>query len=296
MKDPRILIMGATGKTGRSVVKHLLSHNISVRLLVHRPAEAIALFGEHLVDIVEGDMRDSRAVRRALTGIESAYFCYPILSDFLTASTTFAMVGREVGLQTVVNLSQSEAQEGARSPASQLFWLTERLFEESSFATTHLHPTFFMDNLLQSVQGGRTASSTIALPCGTARYAPVAAEDVGRVAAQILLDPAPHAGQTYRLTGSQEFSLSEAAVILSTKLAQLVRYVDTSPEEWRHTATKIGLDPYLVNHLVIVYDDFRRGAYRGVTDKVATIGKMPPLTLEDFIRKAWPEPDSRPIQ
>jgi NAD(P)H dehydrogenase (quinone) len=44
------------------------------------------------------------------------------------------------------------------------------------------------------------------LPFGEARYAPIAAEDLGRVVAAILADPLGHAGQVYPLFGAKELT------------------------------------------------------------------------------------------
>jgi uncharacterized protein YbjT (DUF2867 family) len=45
-------------------------------------------------------------------------------------------------------------------------------------------------------------NGTLALPFGTGRISPVAADDVAQVVATILRDPGEHVGKVYELTGS----------------------------------------------------------------------------------------------
>ena len=62
---PKILVLGATGGTGRLVVKQALARGFEVRALVRSPAKAAGLEG---ADIVIGDARDEAALRKALEG------------------------------------------------------------------------------------------------------------------------------------------------------------------------------------------------------------------------------------
>jgi uncharacterized protein YbjT (DUF2867 family) len=45
-------------------------------------------------------------------------------------------------------------------------------------------------------------NGTITLPFGSGHTSPVAVDDVARVVATVLRDPAPHIGQVYELTGA----------------------------------------------------------------------------------------------
>src|SRR3954452_21724224 len=59
---------------------------------------------------------------------------------------------------------------------------------------------------------------TIALPFGTGRTSPVAVDDVARVVATVLRDPAPHIGHVYELTGPQSVTMPELAAAFSRAL------------------------------------------------------------------------------
>ncbi|MBK1836633.1 SDR family oxidoreductase [Azospirillum sp. YIM B02556] len=65
---PRILVLGATGGTGRLIVGQALARGYDVAALVRSPERARGLDGAKLI---AGDARDERALRRALEGREA---------------------------------------------------------------------------------------------------------------------------------------------------------------------------------------------------------------------------------
>lgn len=64
-KAPKILILGATGPTGRYVVSQALARGYDVTVLVRSPGKAADLKG---AKFVVGDARDEKALRQAVKG------------------------------------------------------------------------------------------------------------------------------------------------------------------------------------------------------------------------------------
>jgi putative NADH-flavin reductase len=63
--QPKVLVLGATGGTGRLIVSHAVARGYTVTALVRSPDKGQALNGATLV---VGDARDETAVRNAVTG------------------------------------------------------------------------------------------------------------------------------------------------------------------------------------------------------------------------------------
>src|SRR6266851_9854253 len=214
----KVLITGATGSTGKNAIKKLLELKVPVKALVHRKdarSEQLSTLG---VEIVDGDLSDFDSVSAALKGITGAYFLYPIqVPGILEATAFFAQAAIEEGVSFIVNMSQISARRVAKSHAAQGHWIAERLFDRSGIPVAHLRPTFFAEWLMYVAKFIKQQSELI-LPFGDARYAPIAAEDLGRVAASILADPLSYAGQVIPLFGSEELTQFEVAGILSDVL------------------------------------------------------------------------------
>jgi uncharacterized protein YbjT (DUF2867 family) len=285
MAGKKILITGATGKTGGNAIKMLLQLKVPVRALVHRidaRSEQLSAAG---VEIAQGDLSDFEAVNEALRGITGAYFVYPIeVPGILEATAFFAQAALEQGAGAIVNMSQISARRIAKSHAAQNHWIAERLLDRSGIPVTHLRPTFFAEWLEYFSESIRE-KDMFPLPFGDARYAPIAAEDQGRVIAAILNDPADHAGKIYPLFGPKELTQYEVADILTQVLGRKITYAALEIKDFMEIWKKTGFSAYNHQHIAAVAQDCRDGLFSGTNDLVEKITGQMPLGMMDYILK-----------
>ena len=284
----QFLIVGAgggVGSTGNHAARQLIAKGLHVRTFVHRDDERADELRKLGAEIVVGDLRNFEVVRAALDGVHSAYFTYPIADGLLEATAIFAAAGRETGLKSIVNMSQITARPNHPSPAARQHWLAEQLLDWSGIGVTHMRPPFFLENLIFFAAPTIQSEGKIYLPYGDGRHAPVAGEDLARVAVSILTDPAAHQGKTYVPTGPISLSLPEMAAVFARVLNQPVEYVDIPVERWRQTLSDFGLSAHFVEHLARVAEAHQRGEFGARTDVVETVGGAPPKSLEAFIRE-----------
>ena len=286
MNKPLILVTGATGKTGTNVVEQLIAHDFPVRALARSRDERTERLARLGAEIVLGDFLNLKSIRSAMKGAGRVFFCYPPQGDRLVEATTnVAVAARDAGVNTLVNLSQISAREDSESPLARHHWLSENIFDWADIGAVHIRPTFFAEMLF--ILGGMTIplEGKLYLPYGAQRHAPVAANDIARVAVGILANPALHVGERYVVTGPRNMTIGEMAEVLSNELGQPVEYVDLSNEAWGQVLSEqVGLPEFLVTHLKAVADDHKNGVFSAQTDVVERIGGQPPQRLEDFIR------------
>ena len=108
-----------------------------------------------------------------------------------------------------MTVSQMTATSTAESHQQRLHWLAEQVLNWSGLPVVHIRPTVFLDTPLFTTMAARSIreNGTIALPFGTGRTSPVAVDDVARVVATVLRDPAPHIGHVYELTGPRSVDM-----------------------------------------------------------------------------------------
>ncbi|MEM1414163.1 MAG: NmrA family NAD(P)-binding protein [Myxococcota bacterium] len=287
MNQPLVLVTGATGKTGAPLVAQLRERGVPVRAFVRRLDERSARLEAHGAEVVRGDFLDLASLRSALSEVDRAYFCYPpTREDLVDATSLFAEAAREAGVRGVVNMSQISALEASSSPLARQHWLAEKVLDWADVGAIHIRPTFFSENLL--ILGGGTIATEGRLyaPYGDEKHAPVAARDIARVVANLLLDPEPHLGARLVLTGDQLRSMAEIAEVLSSELERPVEYVDLSGEVWAQALAAIPtMTPSLIAHLRAVADEYKRGVFHARTDVVDRIGGAAPTPLAEFIRE-----------
>jgi uncharacterized protein YbjT (DUF2867 family) len=285
----RFLVVGAGGShgaTGNHVTRQLLARGLRVRAFVRQADERADELRELGAEIAVGNIRDYEVVRSTLDGVQRAYFTYPLADGLLLATATFAAAGKQTGLQSVVNMSQITARPDHASPAARQHWLAERVLDWSGIGVTHLRPPFFLENLFNVAAPTVRTEGKIYLPYGQGRHAPIAGEDVARVAVGILTDPAAHLGKTYVPTGPASLSMMEQASVFSRVLGRPVEYLDIPVERWRQILSHVDvMTPWLIEHLSRVAESHQHGEFDTVTDVVKTIGGVPPQSLQAFIRQ-----------
>jgi NAD(P)H dehydrogenase (quinone) len=258
---------------------------VPVRALVHKKDARSEQLSTQGVEVFEGDLSDFDSVSEALKGITGAYFMYPIqVPGILEATAFFAQAAIEAGVGFIVNMSQISARRAAKSHASQGHWIAERMLDRSGISVAHIRPTFFAEWLMYVASFIKQQSQLI-LPFGQARYAPIAAEDLGRVVASVLADPSSHAGQNYPLFGPKELTQFEVAGILSDVLGRKITYIPMEIEAFKGVLKDMGRTPHFIQHVSAVAQDCRDGIFSGTNDLVEKITGQKPMQMVDYIVK-----------
>ena len=287
MNKADILVSGATGRTGGAAVDILLEMGKHIRAYVRSDDERAGALRQRGVAIAVGDFTDIDHIRAAMEGISSAYFLHPIAPGIITAAAYFAQAAKEAGVTAIVNMSQISARRESKSHAAQDHWVSERVFDWSGVAATHLRPTFFAEWLIYPHFAKEIwAKKKIEFPFDNGRHAPISADDQGRVIAHILAKPAGHEGKIYTLHGPVEMNHTEIAAAMSEVLGAKIEYAPTSIEAFKQKMEQLyKFPPFLVQHLVEVAQNYREGMFAGTNDVVEKITGTPALSISAFIEK-----------
>ncbi len=239
------------------------------------------------MEIAIGDFTDIDAIHAAMQGVRSAYFLHPISPGIVQASAFFAQAAKEAGVATIVNMSQISARRNSKSNAARDHWVSERVFDWSGVPTTHLRPTFFADWLVYPHFAKELwANKRIEFPFGKGRHAPISTDDQGRVIAHILNAPEGHGGKIYPLHGPREMDHYEIAAAMSDVLGAKISYSPLSIEEFRQRMEQTyKFNPFLVQHLCEVAQDYQNGVFAGTNDVVEKVTGEPPLSIPDFVAR-----------
>jgi NAD(P)H dehydrogenase (quinone) len=287
MNEAEILVGGATGRTGGAAIDTLLEMGMRVRAYVRFDDDRAEALRRRGVDVAVGGLTDIDDIRAAMEGIRSAYFLHPIAPGIIGAAAYFAQAAKEAGVTAIVNMSQISARRESTSHAAQDHWISERVFDWSGVATTHLRPTFFAEWLIYPHFAKEIwAKKKIEFPFENGRHAPIAADDQGRVIAHILANPKGHGGKIYTLHGPVEMNHTEIASEMSKVLGAKIEYAPTSIDDFKQKMEQLyKFPPFLVQHLVEVAQNYRDGIFAGTNDVVEKITGMPAISVPAFIEK-----------
>ena len=284
------LIPGAGG-VGRAVFEQLRAHDVPVRFMVRRQDERAAELKRLGAEVIIGDLTQPETVAAALQGVTRMFFTMAVSPDHLLAATVVASVAKEYGhLEALVGLSQMTvsrmtATSTDESHQQRLHWLAEQVLNWSGLPVVHVRPTVFLDSPLFTTLVARSIreNGRIALPFGSGHTSPVAVDDVARVVATVLRNPAPHIGHVYELTGPRSVDMTELAAAFSRALHRPVSYVDVPLDRWRAGLSKLGLPPHTEQHVVTMAQLHRANRYDRTADGVERVTGTPPLSIEAFV-------------
>lgn len=296
MRKPKVLVTGATGKTGGAVLAELLARNWPVRAMVRvRDARAQAL-ERRGAEVVVADIFDPDQLVDAMRGTQRAYYLPPIHPYALQSAVAFAVAARDSGLEAVVQMGQWLSHRSHPAIMTRQTWLMDQVFAEfRGVAHTVLNPGMFADNFLRTLDFAALLGIHPVLT-GEGRAAPVSNEDIARTAVAVLMAPEKHAGQTYRPTGPALLSGREMAAIIAKVVGHRVVPVELPFALFRKVARQQRVDPIQVSGFRHYVDDMKAGAFAfegGVTDVVEHLTGTPAETFETTARRYAAMPFAR---
>jgi uncharacterized protein YbjT (DUF2867 family) len=295
MVKPRILVTGATGKTGSVVVAELLNAGYPVRALVHRSDERSARLAARGAEIAIADLTDAERIAAALSGVRRAYYCPPFDPYMVQGALAFAAAAREARLEHIVGLTQWLASPSHPALMTRQLWLVDRLFSMlPGIGHTVVRPGFFADAYLATIA---SAANLGIFPWiyGDSRNAPPSNEDIGRVAAAALMNPALHAGKVYRPTGPELLGAQDMANAIGRVVGRSVRVVPAPTWLFMKALRMNGFPIEVVSEVRYYIDDHRRGAFEigAPTNDVVEVTSRPPEDFETIARRYAAMPRNR---
>jgi len=295
MIKPRIIVTGATGKTGSAVVTEMLKAGYPVRARVHREDSRSTRLKAQGAEIAVADLSDVECVADALNNVQRAYFCPPYDPFMIQGAAAFAVAAKEARLEHIVGLSQWLASPSHPSLSTRQSWLVDRLFSMlPGVAHTIVNPGFFADTYLVTI-GLAAQFGVFPWMYGNTRNAPPSNEDIARVAAAALMDPARHAGKSYRPTGPELLGAEDIAQAIGRAVGRSVRVVPTPIWLFMKTARMAGMPIELMSNVRYYIEDHKRGAFeRGApTTDVFDVTGRPPEDFETIARRYAALPGSQ---
>ncbi len=211
--DRPVLVLGASGKTGRRVVEQLRAAG--------RPVRAASRSSDLVFDWAEPD-----SWRPALDGAGSLYLLHPETPEPVEP---FLELVRTSDVDRVVLLSARHPEQSGDG----LVPLVEDAVSSLPVPTTLLRPSWFTQNF---TEGFFTADllerGVLRLPVGDGREPFIDADDIAAVAVHALTTTEPTSGE-HDLSGPELMTFGDAVAALGRAWGRPLRFESPSEEEWR---------------------------------------------------------------
>lgn len=274
-----IVVTGATGNVGRSLVRALVAAGDRVTATSRSVSPA---------DLPEGvaarraDLTDARSLRPVFDGAEALFLQNGGPTAHLMPTGEVLEAAAAGGVKRVVLLS---SQGVVTRPDSESHGRVAGAIEEAVRASglewTILRPGGFASNTYAWAESVRTAR-TVTAPFGDVGLPVIDPDDIAEVAA-VALRSAEHGGLAYELTGPALVTPRQQAEALGAALGEPVRFVEQSREEARAMMTRFMPEPVVDTTLSILGAPTE--AERRISPDVERVLGRPAGSYEEWARR-----------
>jgi len=287
-----IVITTPTGNIGSRVLQQLLKAGADVSVIVRQP-EKLSDSIRSRVKVHQGSLADADLVTRAFHGAKAALWVTPpdvappdVAAHHNEMGIVAAKAIRESKVPHVVNISSAGAQLDNAGPVSGL-GIIERRLNEVAENVVHLRPGFFMENYLPDLESIKRDGAVYSLIPGDMPYPMIATQDIGDVAAELLLKTEWSGRSVRGLHGPADLTFANAAQILSDSIGKPVKHVMITPDQAYQIFLGIGASPGFAKAYVEMYQALTQP---GAIAEPRTRQTTTPTTLRE-----WSDAVFRPL-
>lgn len=283
-----VLVTGATGDIGGSLLTALSDHAFPVRVMCRRP-EQVRRFAAGGVDAVLGDFSDPGSLRRAMDGCEQLFLLSPDGTEQLTHDRRAIDAAVAAGMRHVVKVSTADANPQSAIPWARDHARADEYLRRSGLAWTRLQPAAYMKNLLTEAVVIRRGWLPQTAGHGATSWVDVA--DIAAVAAHVLTHPTAQGargddGRSYLLTGTPATSYPQIAEMLTDLLGHRVRYLQVPAPLFYLGLRAAGTPRWQARGLLHQFVDVVRRGHddaRLTSTAISDLLDRPPVSLADYI-------------
>jgi uncharacterized protein YbjT (DUF2867 family) len=262
-----VLVTGATGKTGRSLIMQLQQAGV--------PTRAASRHGTPAFDWERPATWDA-----ALEGVASIYLVapptvnnpYALMQDFIASAM-------RKGVRRFVFLSMAGLPAGGPAHGQVHQWLKDNADDWAVLCPSAFMQNFSQGHNLATIrEEDRIYSNT-----GQGRVPFIDANDIAAAALAVLTAPAPP-NTEFVLTGDESMSYDRVAALIGEACGRRISHIAVSNEEMAARLIKRGLPEATANFLAFGYATVAAGMADHTTDVVRTLTGKSPVTFEAFAK------------
>jgi len=235
-KELSVLVIGATGNQGGSVVQALLPKGHHIRTLTRNPdSPAAKRLAEQGVDVMKGDFSDHDSLVKAATGMDTVYaMTTPFetsTEDEVKQGIAIANAAKEAGVGHFIFGSVANADLKTGIPHFDSKYEVEKYIASLNIPYTISAPVFFMDNYLSPWFLPKEGKLKMAMPANRALQQ-VSVRNIGTFVATLVDRREEVFGKRIDIAGDK-LTGEETAAILSKASGHEIKYEGFDPEFMR---------------------------------------------------------------
>lgn len=281
----RILVTGATGNIGISLIHYLSKQNNSNTIVVgvRTIEKAKLLFVDYPeVEFVHFDYEDFETHEDALNRIDRVFLLRPPhISDVEKYFRPLISMIKEKQIHEIVFLSVQGADASKVIPHNKI----ERLIVEYGFDFVFLRPSYFMQNLTTTLLGDIRTKRAIVLPSGSSKFNWIDIENIGEAAAIVLDRFEAFKNQSFDITGLENENFENVVSMINARIESPINFFNVNPFLFYKIKKKEGMAKGMILVLILLHFLPRFQKVPRISDFYERITGDKPTDLQTFIER-----------
>ena len=229
MNNPKVIfVTGVTGNQGGAVARNLINKGFKVRALTRNPTSAQAQnLRKQQVDIMEGDLNEQNTFSHYLKNIDGIFSVQTFengIDKEIKQGINLANLAKEFNVPHFLYSSVVGADLQTGIPHFESKLKIEAHIKQLRLPYTILRPTSFYENFLIAQVRSRLVNGKLVSPVDKNIVQQfISTEDIGRISAQIFINPGQYEGRTITMAAEQ-LDLVQVSGVFSKVLEKEIRY------------------------------------------------------------------------
>jgi NAD(P)H dehydrogenase (quinone) len=278
-------VVGATGNTGRAVVKELKGLGENPLCIVRNVEKAKEVLGADTRTAV-AELDDRAGMERALAGCKRVFIVTGHNPKSAEQQINVIEAAKAAGAEYIVKVSGGRAVIGpnVESVNGRAHYQIEEHLKKCGLQWCILSPGLFMQNILGQAANIKNEGKIVQPWPKDLPVALIDVRDTGALGARVLRDPAKHAGKIYSFTGVST-TYGDFAKVIGDVLGKPITYVELSLEQAEQGMKARGMPDWLVAHLIAIARAGANGAFsKENTQPIRDIVGRAPISTRQFVQ------------
>ena len=249
----KILITGATGNIGLSVVRYLSKQSPTNQVVIGARSieKAKAIFKDYEnLDYTYFDFENPESFDSALSGIDRVFLLRPPhISDVDKYFRPLISEIKKKKINEIVFLSVQGAEKSKVIPHNNI----ERLIAEFGLNYIFLRPGYFMQNLTTTLIRDIATKRGIILPAGNAKFNWIDIENIGEAAAILLDKFVDYKNNAYEITGLENENFKNVTSKINNTITGHIRYRNVNPIRFYNIKKREGMAKGMIIVMIMLH-------------------------------------------
>jgi NAD(P)H dehydrogenase (quinone) len=286
-----ILVTGATGNLGKSIIEFLLNKGVSstnIIALVRNEEKAADLKNKGIALRI-GDYNSYDQLVTAFTGVDKLLLVSGTdIANRANQHENAIKAAKEAGVKHILYTSFERKNETETSPIG--FVASSHLATENLIKASGMNYTIFRNNLYLDVIpwffGEKVLETGVFLPAGHTKAALTLRDDMAEATANVLLTDG-HENKEYIFSNSENVSIGEVTKTLSEVVGKEIPYISPNTEVYVETLTNANVPAEFIGMFAGFSEAIKQGEFEVENSDLEMLLGRKPASVKEYLAKVY---------